>query len=185
MAADFEIRRESEVLKSFESTIEEFNDVLAQFSLDYILTVNGFSFRQDERINREIITPVLSILAGSRWKPVNLLLQQSFADYREQTPVGYTNSITNAVSALEAFLQISLYDEIGKGTLGSLVSEGIKLGKIPDDNFSKSVIQQLTSFLAKERKETGTPHPKVEFSTEKNCRLLINVVMIFIQHAIQ
>ena len=36
-----------------------------------------------------------------------------------------------------------------------------------------------------ERQLKGTPHPSKEYATEKNARLLLNLVMVFLQHCIQ
>jgi hypothetical protein len=34
-----------------------------------------------------------------------------------------------------------------------------------------------------ERQETGDPHPKKEYATERNAKLVLNLAMIFLQHS--
>ncbi len=182
---EFQKRKKEKVIFNFKEIAEDINDIFEQFSIKYVLTINGFVPRQDKKIINEVYTPVLVALSDEKWKEVNVLLRDAFEAHHRKTKQGYSDSISNAVSALEAYLQICLYGETGKGTLGGLVSEAIESGYIPDDLFSSTVIKQLAAYLARERKETSSSHPKKEYSTEKNSRLLLNIIMVFIQHSLQ
>lgn len=49
-----------------------------------------------------------------------------------------------------------------------------------DNDYKKIAI----TILARERQSTSNAHPKREYAIEKNARLVLNLVMIFIQHCI-
>ena len=176
-------RRNTIISDKFKEQMEEINDIFSQFSLPYKLSFQGFIPKQETIIENNLVDPVLRMLADNKWKPVNQLLRDAFESYHKNTPKGFSESITNSIAALEAFLQIKIFNKQGKQSLGGLVQTAIGEKVIPDDNFSKAVINQLVAFLARERKETGTAHPKKEYATEKNSRLLINLTLLFIQHS--
>jgi hypothetical protein len=141
--------------------------------------------RQDSKIIEEVYEPILSFLSNNKWEEVNRLLSDSFADYRKNTPQGYSNCVTNTISAVQAFLQILVHDKTGKGEISKLIAEAQKKSLVPNDFFTQKIFENMESILAKERQETGIAHPKKEYATEKNTRTILNLAMIFIQHCIQ
>lgn len=170
----------------FDKFSERLNEVFIDFGLNYLLTRQGFIPRQEEKIITEIYEPVLKALSDQKWKEVNNLLIDAFSEYRKNTPQGYSNCITNAISSIEGFLQILINGKIdNKGTLGELIDQGIKKQQIPDDVFTKTIFRNFDSILSRERMETSIAHPKKEYGTEKNARLILNIAMIFIQHCMQ
>ncbi len=56
---------------------------------------------------------------------------------------------------------------------------------IPDDKFTEQIFKNIESILMFEKQATADAHPKKEYATEKNSRLVMNLVMIFLQHCIQ
>ncbi|MBI2990402.1 MAG: hypothetical protein HYY51_04450 [Candidatus Magasanikbacteria bacterium] len=169
----------------FEKFAEDLNEVFIQFGIKYYLTRDSFVPRQDIKIMKEIYEPVLIYLSDNKWKGVNSLLGDSFNEYRKNTPQGYSNSVTNTISAIQAFLQILNNGETGKGNISQLIVEAQKKGLIDDDSFTKKIFDNVESIFAKERQETSTAHPKKEYATEKNARTMLNLAMIFFQHCIQ
>ena len=162
-----------------------FNDISNQFALDIMMIEDQFVPKQEEKIVKEIYEPVLGYLSDSKWKGVNILLTDAFSEYRKNTPQGYSNSVTNTISAIQAFLQILNNGETGKGNISQLIVEAQKKGLIDNDSFTKKIFDNVESIFAKERQETSTAHPKKEYATEKNARTMLNLTMIFIQHCIQ
>ena len=162
-----------------------FNDISNQFALDIMMIEDQFVPKQEEKIVNEIYEPVLGYLSDSKWKGVNILLTDAFSEYRKNTPQGYSNSVTNTISAIQAFLQILNNGETGKGNISQLIVEAQKKGLIDNDSFTKKIFDNVESIFAKERQETSTAHPKKEYATEKNARTMLNLTMIFIQHCIQ
>lgn len=162
-----------------------FNDISDQFSLDIIMIEDQFVPRQEEKIVNEVYEPVLRFLSDSKWMEVNTLLGDSFSEYRKNTPQGYSNSVTNTISAVQAFLQIINNKKQGKGNIQNLISEAQRNGFIENDSFSKKIFDNIESILAIERQETSIAHPKKEYATEKNARTMLNLAMIFFQHCIQ
>ncbi len=168
--------------KGFDEYADKVNDTLRQFGINYRLTRQGFSPVQDERIIGEVYDPVLRGISGEKWEAVNRDLADAFADYRLGTPQGYSGTITHAVSAVQGFLQIKLKGEPGKGDLSNLIKEGLANGKIPNDDLSTILLKGVESFLQKERKVSGDPHPKETYANEKNALLVLDLSMIFIKH---
>ena len=81
---------------------------------------------------------------------------------------------------------MNIYGEITKkGTLGTLTKTAIRKKKIPGDTFSKKILHTLNSHFARKRIEEGSAHSAKSYSNEKNARLVLNLVMVFLQHCIQ
>lgn len=163
----------------------DLNEVFLQFGIKFYLTRNSFMHRQDTKIMKEIYEPVLSYFLDSKWKEVNDILADSFAEYRKNTPQGYSNSVTNTISAIQAFLQILNNGKIGKGNISQLIIRAQKDGFISNNFFTKKIFDNLESIFAKERQEISIAHPKKEYASEKNARTMLNLAMIFFQHCIQ
>lgn len=181
----FEERKKRWLFEEFDKFKEELNDTFEQFGVNVYLTRNGFVSRQDKKIIEEIYDPVLNFLSDKKWKEVNRELKDAFNAYQMGTERGYSASIIHSISAIEAFLQLSLYGALGKGTLNALIKDAIKKRLIPDDQFSNKIFDNTESILAQIRKERGDAHPKIEYANEKTARLILNITMIFLQHCIQ
>lgn len=171
--------------EEFDKFAEDLNGVFADFGVNLYLTRQGFMPRQEEKIIKEIYEPVLSYLSHPKWKKVSKLLSDSFDEYRKNTPQGYSNCVTNVVSAIQAFLQIIVNGKTGKGEIAKLIPEAQKKKLIPEDYFTQKIFENIESIFARERQETGIAHPKKEYATEKNARAILNLAMVFFQHCIQ
>lgn len=169
----------------FDQFSKDINEVFSDFGLNVYLTRGGLIPRQEDKIMSEIYEPVLKLLSDTKWKKVNEILSDSFNEYRKNTPDGYSNCVTNAVASVEAFLQVALGYKIGSEKLSVLVTKAMTAGVISKDFFAETIFKNIESVFAKERQETGTAHPKKEYATEKNARMILNLAMIFIQHCIQ
>lgn len=170
----------------FDGFAENLNEVFLQFGIKYCLTRSGFMPRQDVKIMKEIYEPVLSYLSDKKWEKVNEILSDSFADYRKNIPQGYSNCVTHTVSALQAFLQILVNGKIGSSDgINNFIKQAQEKELIPTDKFSSEIFKNIESILMRERGKTGDAHPKQEYANEKNARLVLNLIMVFIQHCIQ
>jgi len=178
-------RKKDETDEQFGKFADRLNDVFEHFGINVILTRQGFIPKQEEKIVKEIYEPVLKFLSNEKWKPVSRDLQDAFNDFRLKTASGYSSCVTHTISAIEAFLQILLYDKTGKGTLGILIHKAQSKGLIPKDKFTDQIFNNIESIFAQQRKETGDAHPKEEYANEKNALLVLNLAMIFLQHCIQ
>ena len=161
------------------------NDNFEQFGVDVFLTRSGFAPVQEKEITNEIYEPVITALSDKKWEVANRELKDAFKEYQRKQKEGYSNAITHAISAVEAFLQIAVYGQTGKGTLGSLIKEAIAKGVIQNDLFSNKIFDNIDGILAQERMNTGDAHPKKEYATEKNSRLVLDLVMVFLHNCIQ
>lgn len=171
--------------EDFDEFREDLNEVFTDFGINLYLTRQGFMPRQEGKIVREIYEPVLSYLSDPRWKEVSKLLSDSFNEYRKNSSQGYSNSVTNTVSTIQAFLQIVVNGKTGKGEISKLIPEAQKENLIPNDFFAQKIFANIESILARQRQETGIAHPKKEYASEKNARIMLNLAMIFFQHCIQ
>jgi hypothetical protein len=181
---DYDKRREEWDWIPFDQFAYHLNDVFSHFGLNYFLTRRGFALRVDEKIIEDVYVPVLRSLSSLQWNPVNSLLSESFAEYRKNTPEGYSTCVTKSVTALEAYLQILTTGSTGEGKFAELIRNAQKNKLIPDDPFAKTFLKDITSVLMQERQATGDAHPRKEYANEKNARLVLNLVMVFLQHAI-
>ncbi|MDE3143295.1 MAG: hypothetical protein KGL19_04015, partial [Bacteroidota bacterium] len=120
----------------------------------------------------------------SKWERVNNLLSDAFIKYRENTPSGFSTCVTHSVAAVEAFLQIIVKGKTGEGDFAELISEGQRNKLIPSDMFTKEMFKTVISVLMRERKETGDAHVKQSYANEKNAKLVLNLVMVLIQHCL-
>jgi hypothetical protein len=170
--------------KDFDLFTTDFNDIFEQYSLDVMITRSGIIFRQDSRITDEIYVPVLTYLANKKWIVVNREISDAFKKFQDKTPQGYSSAITLIISALQGFLQILVSNKIGKGEIDQLIERAIKNNLIPNDSFSKNIFKGINSILMEIRQKSGDPHPKKEYANEKTAILVMNLFMVFIQHAL-
>ncbi len=168
--------------KDFKKT---FNDISDQFGLDILLVDGGLMMRQEKRIENDIYKPVLNFISDRKFEAVDRDLTDAFNDYRKNTPEGYSSCITHAIASLEAFLQIINGEEIGSKKLNILIKEGTTNNTIPDDPFSQKIFKDIESILMQERQAKGDSHPKKEYANEKTAKLVLNLIMVFMQHVIQ
>lgn len=162
-----------------------FNDISNQFGLNVLLGETGFIIKQDEKIVDDIYKPVHSFLSDEKWIPVNRDLGEANTSYLKDKEEEYSRCITLTVSALQAFLQILVNGVTGKGDIGDLIKEGQKKGVIPNDPFSTKVFKDIEAVIMRERQDKSDAHSKKEYANEISSRLLMNLVMVFMQHVIQ
>lgn len=74
--------------------------------------------------------------------------------------------------------------KIGSGEISKLIPQAQAKNLIPPDVFTKEIFKTIESVLMRERQETGDPHPKKAYATDKNARMVLNLVMVFFQHCI-
>jgi hypothetical protein len=166
----------------YDECSSKLNTLFLEFKLDYHLTRLGFMPRQEIKIIQEVYEPVINHLTNPKFEPVSRILRDAFLEYGSNTPSGYSSCITHCVAAVEGFLQIIVFGGIGKGKLTDLFNEGQKRELIPNDLFTKKIINSIISVMQIERMETGDAHPKEDYATEKNAKLILNLSMVFIQH---
>lgn len=182
---DFKIREINGRYYYFDKFANRLNEVCLQFGIRYHLTRDGFVPRQEDKIIEDVYEPVIKILSNPKWKAVNDSLADAFCEYRKNTSLGYSNTVTNAISSIQAFLQILVNGSVGKGDISKLIPQGQKTGVIPKDFFSIKIFENMEAIFARERQETSTAHPKKQYATEKNARLILNLAMIFLQHCLE
>lgn len=171
--------------KQFDEFKNNFNDVSDQFGLNISISRNGLIFKHDKKITQQIYEPVLNLFSDPKWVDVNRDLSDAFLEYQNNTNKGYSDCITHTVSAVQAFLQIIVHGETGKGNIDKLLQKAIKENRIPNDTFSQKTFKDIQSILMFERQHKGNPHPKKEYGNEKSARLVLNLAMIFFQHCLQ
>jgi hypothetical protein len=122
----------------------------------------------------EIYEPVLKFLSHSKWEPVNKILEDAFKEYSSKQ---YSNCITKAVTSIQAFLQITVNGKIGKLNISKLITIGQNSNLIPNDTFTKKIFDNMESIFSIYRQDKGIAHPPKEEATEKDARLILNLVM--------
>ena len=181
---DYKRRLEEWNFVPFENFAKDLNEVFGQFGINLYLTRSGFIPRQDQKITRDLYEPVLKVFSHSRWKEVDQLLADAFTEYRKNTKEGFSHSVTNGVAAVQAFLQILVNGKTGNGDISKLIPQAQAKGLVPADSFTKEIFTRIEAVLMRERQETGVAHPKKEYATETNARLVLNLCMVFFQHCI-
>ncbi len=171
--------------KHFNYLVENINDVFLQFGVKHHLTEIGFIPRQEEKIIKEIYEPTLKCLANEKWKPVSNDLSDAFEDFRKDTEQGYSGCVTKTISAVQAFLQISVHGKTGTGSIPDLIKKATKKELIPDNAFTQQIFKDINSIFSEVRNRHGDAHPKICYADEKTARLILNLSMVFIQHCMQ
>ena len=174
----------SNAFKKFDRFAISLNHIFEQFSVNVQFTRNGLVPKQDEKITEYIYEPTLKILADPKWKTVSDDLAQMFEDYREGN---HPEVITKAHNAVHRFLQILVGEEgkSGKGEFGTLFKAAKKEGLIPIDYFSEPIIKAFQGFFPSERANKSTAKPAKKDATPSDALLMMNVVMVFLQHCLQ
>lgn len=179
---DFEARTKVWRYEEFDNFAEKLNEVFTDFGINVVLTRQGFIPRQEDKITEEVFVPTLRALSDKKWAKVNEHLADAFKKYREGD---YSTSITNTISAIQAFLQILVNGKIGSGEISKLIPQAAKQSLIPNDTFSQLMFKNLESVFAKDRQMKGMAHPRIDKPSESNARLILNLAMVFIQHSLQ
>jgi len=166
------------VFSRFDSFCNRFQYISEKFSLNISLTRNGFVPRQDEKIQKEIYDPVMKILSSPLWKPINTELEKAFVSFQNKD---YAKSISESHNVVQGFLQILLHGEHGKnssGEMGRLFAEAKK-----KDFFTEN-FDFFKNFFSAFRANKSTSKPRKSISSSEDALLMLNTVMIFLQHGI-
>ena len=169
--------------EDFDRLADTLNHILEQFRLNFILTREGFIPHQDVKITTEIYEPVLVLLQDVKWRSVNADLSNMFDDYHNKD---YAEVITKAHSAVQRFLQVLVGEEgkNGKGEVGRLFSVAKQKGLIPVNRFTESILSGIQGYLSSERATNSTAKPAMQQATAADALLIMNVVMVFLQHCL-
>jgi hypothetical protein len=99
----------------------------------------------------------------------------------------YPEAITKSHAAVQRFLQILVGEEgkNGKGEVGALFSKAKAAGLVPTTRFSESLVSGLQAFVVSERATNSTAKPTLKETTPADALLMMNVVMVFLQHCLQ
>ncbi len=170
--------------ETFDRVASDFNHIFEQFSINQEVTRGGFVPRQSKKISEFIYQPTLEILSDPKWQSVNSDLSKMFDDFQNAK---YSEAIAKAHSAVQRFLQVIIGEEgkNGKGNFGQLFSEAKKNGLISDNQFTGPVINAMQRYIPSERANNSTAKPAVKDATYSDALLMMNVVMVLIQHCLQ
>lgn len=179
--------RSVNLLKAFEKfdrLANCLNHIFEQFSVNVTLTRGSLVPRQDDKITEQIYLPTLQILADPKWQNVNRDLADMFAAYRDKN---YPETITAAHRAVQRFLQILVGEEgkNAKGEVGKLFSKAKVDGLIPVNRFTEPIISVIQGFIVSERSTKSTAKPTVSDAGPDDALLVMNVVMVLLQHCLQ
>lgn len=173
-----------DAFKKFDKLAHCLNRIFEQFAVNVVVTRNGFVPRQDGKITKEVYEPTLRVLSDPKWKSVNSDVAKMFEDYREQN---YAEAITKAHAVVQRFLQILVGEEgkNAKGEVGDLFKEAKKKGLIPATRITEQFIMAIQSHIVSERATNSTAKPALKDATASDALLMMNLVMIFLQHCLQ
>ena len=182
-----DVKREENINDAFEKfdrLANCLNHIFEQFAVNQLVTRNGFVPRQDEKISSEVYEPTLKVLADPKWQSVNDDLARMFEDYRSEN---YAEVITKAHGAVQRFLQILVGEEgkNAKGEVGKLFQKAKDDGKIPVNRFTEPIINTIQGFIVSERATNSTAKPTLKDATASDALLVMNVVMVLLQHCLQ
>ncbi len=160
------------------------NHIFEQFAVNQLVTRNGFVPRQDQKITDEIYTPTLLVLSGPKWRTVSSDLSEMFEDYRNED---FPEVITKAHRSVQRFLQILVGEEgkNGIGEMGKLFKQAKDQGIIPTDRFTEPILNVIQAYLPSERATNSTAKPALKEATASDAMLMMNVIMILMQHILQ
>lgn len=170
--------------KKFDRLANCINHIFEQFCVNAVLTRSGLIPRQEDKITEEVYVPTLKILADPKWQGVSKDLASMFSEFQEGR---YPETITNAHRAVQRFLQILAGEEgkSGKGEVGKLFNKVIQEKLIPIDKFSEPLIKVFQGYLSSQRATKSTSKPTKEEASPSDALLVMNTVMVFLQHCLQ
>lgn len=170
--------------EKFDQLTSCLNHIFEQFSVNVILTRNGLTPRQDRIITEKIYVPTMRILSDLKWKTVSDDIALMFDNYHQRY---FSETITIAHRIVQRFLQILVGEEgkNSKGELANLFRKAKKQNLIPIDRFTEPLINVFQSFISSERATKSTAKPLKEEATSHNALLMMNVVVVFLQHCLQ
>lgn len=173
-----------EAFRRFDSFAYCLNHIFEQFAVNQVITRSGFIPRQDKKITEEIYTPTLQALSDPRWKGVSDDLAKMFADYRNEN---FPEVVTKAHRAVQRFLQILVGEEgkNGTGEMSKLFKDAKDKGIIPTDRFTEPIINAIQKYIPSERATNSTAKPSLKDATASDALLIMNVVMVLMQHCLQ
>ncbi len=167
--------------KEFDKFAKILNHIFGQFSINQMLTRNGFVPRQDERITEDVYVPTLRILANPQWKDVSDDLARMFEDYREKK---YAEAITKAHSTVQRFLQILVGEngKNGKGEMGKLFQQAKDRGLISEN--AEPFVTAIQKTIVRARATSSDAKPAKKDATAADVLLVMNTVMVFLQYCL-
>ena len=183
-SGDIETRKKQVdwAFSEFDRLARTLNHIFEQFSVNILVTRNGFVPRQDDKIAQEIYVPTMKALSDPKWKQVSDHLSDMFDDYQARN---YPEVITKAHSALQRFLQILVGEgKNGKGELSKLFAHAKKESMISDNLFIQKIVQTIQSFISSERANNSTAKPSTTAASSSDALLVMNVLMVFLQHCL-
>lgn len=169
--------------KKFDRFATHFNHVFKQFAINVVLTRNGIAPIQDPKISEFIYVPTLRLLSDPKWKSVSDDLGLMFDDFANGDNA---DVITKAHRVVQRFLQISVGEEgkNGSSEMGKLLNEAKTSGLLPKDRFTEPMINVIQSFIVSERATKSNAKPALSNPTDKDALLVMNVVMVLLQHCL-
>jgi len=169
--------------KKFDRLAGCLNHIFEQFAVNAVLTRQELIPRQDEKITNQIHVPVLQMLSNPQWEPVSRDLSQMFEEYRSGD---YPETITKAHGVIQRFLQILVGKEgkNGRGEVGKLFSQAKAEKLIPINRFTEPIINVFQGFISSERATNSTAKPALKKASAQDALLVINVVMVLLQHCL-
>ena len=164
--------------EKFDKFAKDLNDVFQHFGMHVFLTKQGFIPCQSDKITEDIYLPVLEVLASNEYNEVNEMLKKAFINFQEKH---YDKVITNAINAIQAYLQLKIYNKIGTGNLRALLIKAQKQEIIPSDRLTNDLYENIESFFARIRQEKTDSHPSIEKATEYDALFVLNLTMVVLQ----
>ncbi len=174
----------SKAYKNFDKFANCINNIFDQFSINVKLTRSSLIPVQESQITVKVYEPVISILSDPKWEEVNNNLARTFDDFDNKD---YPEAITKAHQTLQLFLQTFTGEQAknGKGELSKLFKKLKEEKLIQYDYFSEPIIRAFESYFPAERAKKSTAKPATKTATKEDALLIINVLMIFLQHCLQ
>ncbi|QQS58756.1 hypothetical protein IPN35_04085 [Candidatus Peregrinibacteria bacterium] len=169
-----------EAFSKFDRLANCLNHIFEQFSINALMTREGIIPRQDQKIAEDIYVPVIQLLSNPEWKAVNEELKSSFDNFHNKK---YEDCIASAHNVVQGFLQILIHGEYGKngsGELAKLFSEA----KTEKEKYFSEDFDFFKNFFSAFRANKSTSKPKKQSATSDDALLMLNVVMIFLQHGL-
>ncbi|MFA5917580.1 MAG: hypothetical protein WC850_05105 [Candidatus Gracilibacteria bacterium] len=168
----------NKAFEKFDRFCNWFNHISEQYSLNLILTREGFIPKQEEVIINNIYIPTISLLQNPKWLKVDKLLIKVFEDFQNKS---YSSVISGSHNVLQKFLQIFLgeKEENGKGAFGKYFSEFKKNEKL-NNQFTNGILTTTQSFLSSERAEKSDAKPGKKEPTLQDALLVMNTSLVFI-----
>ena len=174
----------NQAFDEFDRLANSLNQIFEQFNINVLVTRGGFIPGRMTGLTERSISrhskycPTQNgIRSATIWRICSMTIKSRVIRRPSQKRTVQYN----------VFLQILVGNEgkNGKGELGILFARARKEGVISENQFTREIVKVFQGFISSKRAKNSTAKPALRPASSSDALLVMNVVMVFLQHCLQ